>query len=75
MPVSQENMNVFWSDLIKMVPKLNYFKFMQLDYPRWLLDDVTSIHSINLKMTIAYDIFFKPDREMWDFSEGDWGLR
>ena len=21
------------------------------------------------------DIFFEPDREIWDFSEGDWGLR
>ena len=21
------------------------------------------------------DIFFEPNREIWDFSEGDWGLR
>ena len=21
------------------------------------------------------DIFFEPDWEIWDFSEGDWGLR
>ena len=21
------------------------------------------------------DIFLEPDREIWDFSEGDWGLR
>ena len=29
-------MNVFYSDLITMVPKWNYFIFMQIDYPRWL---------------------------------------
>ena len=25
--------------------------------------------------THTCDIFFEPDREIWDFSEGDWGLR
>ena len=28
-------MNVFCSDLITMVPKWNYFKFIQIYYPRW----------------------------------------
>ena len=29
MPISQEYMNVFWSDSITMVPELNDFIFMQ----------------------------------------------
>ena len=33
MPTSQEKMNVFWSDSITMVPKWNYFIFMQIDNP------------------------------------------
>ena len=28
---------------------------------------LTGIHTCN--------IFLEPDREIWDFSEGDWGLR
>ena len=35
MPISQENMNVFWSDSITMVPEWNHFIFMQTDNPRW----------------------------------------
>ena len=41
MPISQENMNVFCSDLIRMVPEWNYFIFMQIDYPRWPPGTVT----------------------------------
>ena len=43
-------MNVFCSDLITMVPKWNYFIFMQIDYPRWPPGTVTK-NSINTKMT------------------------
>ena len=35
MPISQENMNVFWPDLITMIPEWNHFIFMQIDNPRW----------------------------------------
>ena len=34
MPIFLEN-NSIWSYLIRMVFELNYFKFMQMDYPRW----------------------------------------
>ena len=27
------------------------------------------------KLTDTYGIFFNPDREIWDSSEGDWGVR
>ena len=47
-------MNVYCSDLIPMVPKWNYFIFMQIDYPRWLLGTITK-NSINTKMTISED--------------------
>ena len=52
MPVSRENVNVFCSDLITMVPKWNYFIFMQIDYRRWPPGTVTK-NSINTKMTIS----------------------
>ena len=52
-PISRENMNVFCS-LITMVPKWNYFIFMQIDYPRWPPGTVTE-NSINTKMTISQD--------------------
>ena len=52
MPISRENVNVFCSDLITMVPKWNYFIFMQIDYPRWPPGTVTK-NSINTKMTIS----------------------
>ena len=45
-------MNVICSDLITMVPKWNYFIFMQIDYPRWPPGTVTK-NSINTKMTIS----------------------
>ena len=54
MPISRENINVFCSDLITMVPKWNHFIFMQIDYPRWPLGTVTK-NSINTKMTISQD--------------------
>ena len=42
-------MNVFCSDLITMVPKWNYFIFMQIDYPRWPPGTVIE-NSINTKL-------------------------
>ena len=54
-PISRENVNVFCSDLITMVPKWNYMYFiffMQIDYPRWPPGAVTK-NSINTKMTIS----------------------
>ena len=47
-------MNGFCSDLITMVPKWNYFIFMQIDYPRWPPGTVTK-NSINKKMIISQD--------------------
>ena len=35
MPISQENINVFWSDSITMVPEWNHFIFMQIHNPKW----------------------------------------
>ena len=35
MPISLENMTVFWSDLITMVPEWNHFIFMQIDYQKY----------------------------------------
>ena len=35
-------MNVFYSDLITMVPEWNYFIFMQINYPRWPPGTVTN---------------------------------
>ena len=54
MPISQENMNVFCSDLITMVPEWNYFRFMQIDYPNWPPGAVTK-KSINTKMTVSQE--------------------
>ena len=54
MPVSQENMNVFWSDWITMVPEWNHFIFMQIDNPRWQPGVVTK-NSTNTKMTISQE--------------------
>ena len=54
MPISQENMNVFWSDLITMVPESSYFIFMQIDYSRWPPGAVTK-NSIHTKMTISQE--------------------
>ena len=47
-------MNVFCSDLITMVPKWNYFIFMQIDYLGWPPGTVTK-NCINTKMTIFQD--------------------
>ena len=47
-------MNVFCSNLITMVPRWNYFIFMQIYYPRWPTGTVTK-NSINTKMTISQD--------------------
>ena len=51
MPISQENMNVFWSDSITVVPEWKHFIFMQIDNLRWPPEAVTK-NSTNTKMTI-----------------------
>ena len=53
-------MNVFCSDLITMVPKWNYFIFIQIDYPRWPPGTVTK-NSINTKITISQDPYVEID--------------
>ena len=53
-------MNAFCSDLITMVPKLNYYIFMQIDHPRWPPGTVTK-SSINTKMTISQDPLLEID--------------
>ena len=53
-PISQDNTNVFGSDLITMVPEWNHFIFMQIDNPR-LLPGAATKNSINTKMTISQD--------------------
>ena len=35
---------------------------------------VSVAHSVKRHVHTC-DIFLEPDREIWDFSEGDWGLR
>ena len=57
-------MNVFLSDFITMVPKWNYFIFMQIDYPRWPPGTVTK-NSINMKMTISQDPLVEIDPIFW----------
>ena len=52
MSISLENMIVFWSDLIKMVAELNFFKCKQINCPRWLPRAVTQ-NSLNMKMIIS----------------------
>ena len=42
MPISRGKKNVFCSDLITMVPKWNFFIFLQIDYPRWLPGTITN---------------------------------
>ena len=54
MPISQENMNIFWSDLITMVPEWNHLIFMQIDNPRWPPGAVTK-NSTNTKLTISQE--------------------
>ena len=57
-------MNMFCSDLITMVPKWNYYIFMQIDYPRWPPGTVTK-NSINSKMTISQDLFVEIDPALY----------
>ena len=54
MPISQENMNVFWSDSITMVPEWNHFIFMQIDNARWPPGAVIK-NSTNTKMTTSQE--------------------
>ena len=51
MPISQDNKNVFWSDLITKVPESNYFIFMQTDYSRWPPGAVTEN---NIRTNLQY---------------------
>ena len=47
-------------------------------YPNWIINEVARVMTKGEHMNECMhtcDIFFKPDREIWDFSEGDWGLR
>ena len=55
MSISIENMIVFWSDLIKMVAELKFFKCKQINCPRWLPRAVTK-KSINMKMILSEEI-------------------
>ena len=52
MPIFQDSMNVFWSDLITMVPEWNHFIFMQIDYPRWPPGSLNGTISYLCKLTI-----------------------
>ena len=54
MSMSQENMNVFLSVSIIMVPEWNHFIFMQIKNPRWPPGSVTK-NSTNAKMTISQE--------------------
>ena len=54
MPISQENMNVYLSDSITMVPEWNHFIFMQIDNPRWPPGAIAK-NSTNTKMTISQE--------------------
>ena len=60
MPISQESMNVFWSDSITMVSEWNCFIFIQIDNPRWPPGAVTK-NSTNTKMTISPEHLDKID--------------
>ena len=62
MPISQENMNVFWSDSITVVPEWNHF--MQIDNPRWFPGAVTK-NSINTKMTISQEACVEIDPTLY----------
>ena len=52
MPISQENLNVFWSDSVTVVAELNNFIFMQIYYSRWPPGAITKTGN-NTKMTIS----------------------
>ena len=68
MPVSQENMNVFWSDSFTMVAEWNQFMFMQTDNLRWLPGAVTK-NSINTKMTMSQEPLDEIDPSLcWNVS-------
>ena len=54
MPISQENMNVYLTDSITMVPEWNHNIFMQIDNPRWPPGAVSK-NGTNTKMTISQE--------------------
>ena len=58
LPISQDKINVFWSDLITMVPEWNSFIFMQTDYPRCPPGAVT-LESKKINMTISQEPLVK----------------
>ena len=60
MPMSPQNKNILWSDLIKMVPELNFLKFKQTDYPSWLPWAFIR-NSIHMKMTISQEPLIEID--------------
>ena len=64
--MSQETMNVFWSDLIRMLSKLNYFKFMQIGYLRWPPGVITN-NSKNKKIPICKESLNKIDPTVFFF--------
>ena len=51
---TQENMNLLWSESVKMVPEWNHFIFMQIDNPRWPPGAITK-NNTNNKMTISQE--------------------
>ena len=53
-------MNVFCSDLITMIPKWDYFIFMQTEYRRWPPGTITK-NSIHTKMIISQDSLVEID--------------
>ena len=60
MPISQENMNAFWSDFITVAHELIFFIFMQMGYPRWPPGAITK-NSKNIKMTIFQEPLVETD--------------
>ena len=64
MPISQENMNVFGSDSITMVPESNHLIFMQIDHPRWPPGAITK-NSTNMKMTISQEALDEIDPTLY----------
>ena len=57
-------MNVFWTDLITIVPESNYYIFMQIYYSRWPPGGVTK-NSIRTKMTISQEPLVEIDPTLY----------
>ena len=54
MPISQENMNVFFVRFDHNCPGMELFQILQMGYPRWPPGAITK-NSINLKTTISHE--------------------